>query len=1118
MNAMINPIESYLRVLTTGLGVWASGALFDLEAAPPVIQQPPVGMTVTQNQPLELTVAATGTLLTYQWQKDGIDIPGATNAFFLRVRPSADNEGSYTVVVTNADGTVTSTPPAVVKVSPAPAPAVGGFYDPTFPFPVPAALQDHVVAVSGRAGYMFWGPTVVDQNIRVTLLDDGRGYRWGRESYWDNPQSHNARYITNDFAGFVLFASIEKGIAGISSDLSDAYLLGSGNINYQTGYKVTPINTGGSFVSLDGFNGELIALSNEGSVVNFASSFSGRQENTVIPTPRPAIAIAAGSGSMSDLPTTDPGFVVALLDDHSVFVWKYPDGSVTNKTGVALPIPAGLQSEVRRIAADTHGFAGIRNDGTMVFQPLDGSAPTTIPAQDGIKLVSGTPAFVLTEDHRGLTWDGHAWQPSAAVPNWVQGHLLGRTGTSLLISGGAPWIVGSPRDATVKAGESFRFEVDGGGSGVTYQWFHEGIAIRDATNAVLSLSGVIASEQGRYTVVLSNAFGSVTNAVPATLTVTQESPDSFELASMDPQIDLPLAMRRGNRQLRVGEFHVLTLGTDGAVRGWMPAGSSVNFGQATVPAPAQSGVVDIAAGQVSSYAVKDDGSLVIWGYYNGGSRTSFFQTAPARIRKASSDGNYFITADGGVVAFDSTQRLFVTNGIPPAAASGVIQVEGTYALKSDGTVISLTGESIPDAAKSGIVRLGESPGIVPSFVTSIGLKQDGTVIAWTRNWSTNYPIKIPGAIGLFGDGPTVVTGGGTAVRLDGATGLNANFIPQDWQGRVQQCSRGFVLLKPAAGFLRFNTPLRSEMTLPSIPLSAYSLRGLPVQFRIVSGPGSIFGSFLNPSGTAPVTVVAEEVNLQNPTDAESITRAFDFVKASQFLFTLKPLPAGVSPGAPPLDLGVISSSGLPVSYRLVSGPATLTGSLLTPTGFGTVVVVAEQGGNETTAAAMPRGLTFPVRQDQQLLVPLSVQDVSFGGPGIALGATANSGLPVRYTILSGPGTVSGGLLQASGLGMIQITVNQDGNDLYNPAPPVTLTTTARPFLQWKQGSFRSPTAPALMARLPVNQTAVLQWGTLDGTWTTLTNLTGLGADLSVEVPLPPSSITAPTRAWRVTVR
>ncbi|MEO1255080.1 MAG: MBG domain-containing protein, partial [Bacteroidota bacterium] len=53
----------------------------------------------------------------------------------------------------------------------------------------------------------------------------------------------------------------------------------------------------------------------------------------------------------------------------------------------------------------------------------------------------------------------------------------------------------------------------------------------------------------------------------------------------------------------------------------------------------------------------------------------------------------------------------------------------------------------------------------------------------------------------------------------------------------------------------------------------------------------------------------------------------------------------VSYGVAPIQLGATSSSGLSVSYNLLSGPATLSGSQLTVTGVGTIQIEATQAGD-----------------------------------------------------------------------------------------------------------------------------------------------------------------------------
>jgi hypothetical protein len=64
----------------------------------------------------------------------------------------------------------------------------------------------------------------------------------------------------------------------------------------------------------------------------------------------------------------------------------------------------------------------------------------------------------------------------------------------------------------------------------------------------------------------------------------------------------------------------------------------------------------------------------------------------------------------------------------------------------------------------------------------------------------------------------------------------------------------------------------------------------------------------------------------------------------------------------PLTLAATASSGLPVSFAVVSGPATLSGNALTLTGPGTVTVAASQAGGLTgrrVSAEITRHVTVP---------------------------------------------------------------------------------------------------------------------------------------------------------------
>lgn len=65
-----------------------------------------------------------------------------------------------------------------------------------------------------------------------------------------------------------------------------------------------------------------------------------------------------------------------------------------------------------------------------------------------------------------------------------------------------------------------------------------------------------------------------------------------------------------------------------------------------------------------------------------------------------------------------------------------------------------------------------------------------------------------------------------------------------------------------------------------------------------------------------------------------------------------------------------------------------------------------------------------------------IADRIFGGPAIELAATTSSGLPVSYTVLSGPASLSGNSLSVHGVGEVIVRANQGGNIDYLPATPV----------------------------------------------------------------------------------
>jgi hypothetical protein len=91
-------------------------------AVAPAITAQPAAATVTEGATASFSVAATGTApLTYQWQRNGSTIAGATAATYALVTALGDDNAQFRVVVTNSAGSVTSNA-AALRVNARPRP------------------------------------------------------------------------------------------------------------------------------------------------------------------------------------------------------------------------------------------------------------------------------------------------------------------------------------------------------------------------------------------------------------------------------------------------------------------------------------------------------------------------------------------------------------------------------------------------------------------------------------------------------------------------------------------------------------------------------------------------------------------------------------------------------------------------------------------------------------------------------------------------------------------------------------------------------------------------------------------------------------------------------------
>jgi hypothetical protein len=99
----------YDVTVANGAGsVTSAAAIVTVVGTPPVITAQPLPETVPLGGNATFSVTATGAGLLYRWFAHGVAIDGASGATLTLTAVDADSAGAYQVVVSNADGSVTS--------------------------------------------------------------------------------------------------------------------------------------------------------------------------------------------------------------------------------------------------------------------------------------------------------------------------------------------------------------------------------------------------------------------------------------------------------------------------------------------------------------------------------------------------------------------------------------------------------------------------------------------------------------------------------------------------------------------------------------------------------------------------------------------------------------------------------------------------------------------------------------------------------------------------------------------------------------------------------------------------------------------------------------------------
>jgi phospholipase/lecithinase/hemolysin len=374
------------------------------------------------------------------------------------------------------------------------------------------------------------------------------------------------------------------------------------------------------------------------------------------------------------------------------------------------------------------------------------------------------------------------------------------------------------------------------------------------------------------------------------------------------------------------------------------------------------------------------------------------------------------------------------------SSTGVFQYTGPADTTDDKADIPLTGSA------------------ATSITTSAGWTVSLTVNLSARSLTSTSSLTPVAAMGIYildNDSSSNSIG----IRLDQANNAGQNSVSSD----IPANTYGTVAIfsDKVSGTQQTTTPLggqligsgasdlfissgtsTSPVTEPIGAVSGQLTLSYNASTTTVTGyyNGTAVGSFQVPAawGTnPPLTLVVvgfseEEAAVPAGTDTGN---SFNAGLSQTITF---PAPASQTVGAAPFTLGATASSGLPVIYSLVSGPATLSGvnnDTVTVTGTGTVVIQASQVGNSTYAAAPNVSQSFSVGQGTQAITFPAIATQQYPDPDspFTLNATASSGLPVLYSYVSGPASLSGtnnDTVTITGTGTVVLQASQAGNGNY----------------------------------------------------------------------------------------
>jgi sugar lactone lactonase YvrE len=666
-------------------------------------------------------------------------------------------------------------------------------------------------------------------------------------------------------------------------------------------------------------NPGLLTLSAGQGIVNFVLNIAGSQSITAIDIGDAALSatkdISVNAGPVSHLIVSGPS------------------------TGVA-----GTPFSITVSAQDAFGNTATTYTGTVHFTSTDPSA--TLPADS--TLMNGAGTFSATLRTPGAQ--------SITAIDTLTGSLTGTSGT--IVVSAPSLVVTNTNDSGAGSLRQALLDAAGDGAGnITFD-----AAVFPATNTAAANTITLAS--GTLSIPSNTSIAGPTSGAGATLS---------NLVTVDG----------------ASASAVFTVGA--GVSAASISGLTITHGSnAAGGCIANSGVLTVTNSTVSACAATATGgaNATGGGIYNAGTLTLTGSTISGNAATStggglSSGGGIFSNGAALTVA-DSTVSGNSASSDTGSAGGGVAAAGGSLTVRNStiaGNSSDLTGGGL--ASESGTVNLanaivsGNTAPTGPDFFGSAYNDLGGNVVGGDASLAplasyggpTQTMLPLPGSPALCGgltsnDAPLSADQRGFPFdHVCPSTSVDAGAVQTSYAlafttepPAVVSLNQAF-LPAPVVGLTESTVPVASSISVPVAMTDSATVLGGTTTANLVAGSATF--SNLIVASTESTDTLTATLALAPSINLTAVSNPFAVLPGQTLTFTP---PAAVNYGAAAINLSAYASasSGLAVSFQVISGPGSLSGTVLSFTGAGSVVVEADQGGNGSFGPASPVQKTIVV--------------------------------------------------------------------------------------------------------------------------------------------------------------